>query len=362
MRTVKLISITVLLCMLLTCFCGCSQTDKIPNSNVYVQSEFAPLKRAVISQSEMIFPDLTDDACWERIAQIGLTEADRQMLIEYTSNPDTFKKDWVAEREMLKSTLLKYGVEVIEPRALTDKEIELGCVENGLTAGAGATNFFSRDPFFTVGEHIIEGQFYSPYRRLEVLPIREILDREASENGAYHVAVPMIDVSDGVLSDAGPFLEGGDVLVYNKTVFVGNSGNASNEAGIKWLSDYLKHFGYKVTEVKLDPEILHLDCALSLVKEGLMVVCEEALINGIPDELKDWDKITVNKKDAINLATNGLPVNEEVYITDTAFKDTVGAELEKRGITVEYIDFKISRSLYGAFRCSANPLLRCEDK
>ena len=32
--------------------------------------------------------------------------------------------------------------------------------------------------------------------------------------------------------EAGPFLEGGDVLVYHKQVFVGNSGYASNEAGV----------------------------------------------------------------------------------------------------------------------------------
>lgn len=360
MLTIKIISLILALFVFVSAFCGCSVQKETHNSKVYVQSEFAPLKRAVLSQSEMTFPDLTDDDCWARLDQIGLTDADRQMLVEYLSEPEAFKKEWEAEREGLKSVLLKYGVEVLEPRHLTDKEIEIGCVENGFTNGTGATNFFSRDPFFTVGEHIIEGQFRSPYRRLEVLPIRDILDKETSENGAYHVSVPMIDVSDGVMSEKGPYLEGGDVLVYNKTVFVGNSGNASNEAGIKWLSDYLKHFGYKVTEVKLAPEILHLDCALSLVKEGLMVVCEEAFINGLPKELKNWDKITVNKEDAINLATNGLPINEKVYITDIAFKNTVGAELEKRGITVEYLDFKISRSLYGAFRCSAQPLLRCE--
>ncbi len=37
---------------------------------------------------------------------------------------------------------------------------------------------------------------------------------------------------------------------------------------------------------------------------------------------------------------NGLPINENVYITDSAFKETVGKELEKRGTTVEYVDLK----------------------
>ena len=36
------------------------------------------------------------------------------------------------------------------------------------------------------------------------------------------------------------------------------------------------HFGYEVVPVRLHPHILHLDCALSLLREGLMIVCEEA--------------------------------------------------------------------------------------
>ncbi|MFE2999976.1 hypothetical protein ACFXG4_33870 [Nocardia sp. NPDC059246] len=37
-----------------------------------------------------------------------------------------------------------------------------------------------------------------------------------------------------------------------------------------------------------------------------------------------------------------------------------GKELEGRGITVEYIDFAVSRLFGGAFRCSTQPLLRAD--
>lgn len=50
-----------------------------------------------------------------------------------------------------------------------------------------------------------------------------------------------------------------------------------------------------------------------------MIVCEEALIDGIPEQLRDWDKINVYLEDAAKLATNGLPINEEVYMTDKEF-------------------------------------------
>lgn len=166
-------------------------------------------------------------------------------------------------------------------------------------------------------------------------------------------------MADGLDSEVGPFLEGGDVLVLDKTIFVGNSGLASNKNGVQWLRNLASNFDYTVVEVPLHPTILHLDCALSLVREGLMIVCEEALIDGIPKQLKDWDKIHVSLEDAAKLATNGLPINEEVYITDKEFT-WIGEQLAKRGITVEYVDFTISRSFGGSFRCSTQPLLRTD--
>ena len=79
---------------------------------------------------------------------------------------------------------------------------------------------------------------------------------------------------------------------------------------------------------------------------------------GLPGQLRSWDKIVVDKYAAMAFATNGLPIDEQTYVTDPAFKDTVGKELEQRGILVEYVDHQISRAGGGAFRCSTQPLLR----
>ncbi|WP_253278930.1 hypothetical protein [Psychrobacillus sp. FJAT-21963] len=45
-----------------------------------------------------------------------------------------------------------------------------------------------------------------------------------------------------------------------------------------------------------------------------MIVCEEALLDGISEQYKDWDRIYVTSEDSSRLATNGLPINENVYI------------------------------------------------
>ncbi len=217
----------------------------------------------------------------------------------------------------------------------------------------GLINFFVRDPFVTVGSHVIESNFRKEYRRFEALTSRDYYLGKCS-----YVGMPMPDITD---EEAGPFLEGGDVIVYHKQVFVGNSGYGSNKAGIDWLRDYLSPFGYEVIEVRLQGNILHLDCAMSLVREGLMIVCPEAFADGIPEPFADWDKITVSEEEAEKLAVNGLPVNRDVYITDIEFKDTVGKELEARGIKAEYLDFSTTRDMKGAFRCSTQPVLRIDD-
>lgn len=38
-------------------------------------------------------------------------------------------------------------------------------------------------------------------------------------------------------------------------------------------------------------------------------ISEDDLPYGLPEKLKDWDKITVSKEDAQDMATNGLPIN-----------------------------------------------------
>ncbi|MEU3020863.1 hypothetical protein ABZ635_26155 [Nocardiopsis sp. NPDC007018] len=176
---------------------------------------------------------------------------------------------------------------------------------------------------------------------------------------SVRVAVPAPEVpepGDATLG-TGPFLEGGDVLVLGRRVYVGTSGLATNAAGIAWLRKFLAPYGRVVEEVRLHPGMLHLDCALGLVREGLMIVCEEALLDGVPESLDAWDTIPVSFDQATALATNGLPLNPRTYVTDPEFED-VGERLGAFGVRVEYVDLRATRSLGGAFRCSTQPLAR----
>jgi N-dimethylarginine dimethylaminohydrolase len=204
---------------------------------------------------------------------------------------------------------------------------------------------------------MIEGNLRFMHRRKEILPIRSILTEQARGADCYYLATPQPDASTGEQSNAGPFIEGGDVLVLGKTIFVGYSGLASNKNGIEWLEQLLKKFGYQVVPVRLHPHILHLDCALSLLREGVMIVCEAAFLDGIPEQLKYWQKIRISLQEAAHLMANGLPLNEDVYITDRAFTGLI-EQIESYGIKVEALDYHISRIFGGSFRCTTQALVR----
>lgn len=321
------------------------------NKVVMVKSEFAPLRKVVLTQSEFIFPNkpMSKDEI-EILTEESIELYKNASGKDYKDAFPKEQKKWNEERENLKKVLEKYNVEVIRPRLLTDYEKESN-------KEYGCSNFFVRDPFFTIGDIIIEGSLRFFHRRNEILPVRNLIENISYESNSLYVSLPRPDISDGIESEKGPFLEGGDVLVLDKTVFVGKSGQASNDNGYKWLKNFLSHFGYNVIQVPLKKDVLHLDCALSIVRNGLIIVCEEALLEGIPKELQEWDKISVPYDDIAKLAINGLPINENVYILDPEFK-YIGEQLERRGIKTEYIDFSISRSLGGSFRCSTQPISR----
>ena len=321
--------------------------------SVYVESEFAPLRTVVLTQSQFALPKKAFDAP----PPTFLPQDKDTPRAEWRggdfgdANPEA-QRIWEGERENFRKILVKHGVEVLRPELLSQAEKEA-------TGDDGYSNFFVRDPFFTVGDNVIEGSLRFLHRRQEVLTSRKIIEQRVYPADCRYVAAPRPAAAapgDPTLG-AGPFIEGGDVVVLGKHVFVGSSGLASNEAGARWLRKLLAPQGYTVEFVPLKPNILHLDCALGLVKEGLITVCEEALINGVPERVKGWDRIRVTMDEAMRLATNGLPISPTVYVTDPKFRH-IGDQMGRYGVEVEYVDYRISRSFGGSFRCSTQPLLR----
>jgi glycine amidinotransferase len=329
-----------------------------PSRRIFVESEFAPLHTVVLARCEMKLPEAEPGGGPQLNDEMAILPKEQQEIMLQLLGKDHAlamperQQRWEAEREAFKRVLEKHGVEVLRPRLLTKWEKEAG-------GRHGYSNSFVRDPWFTVGNLVVEGSLRFPHRRKEVLSSREIFTSEVYPAACTYAAVPQPEIMPLEVDNGGPgpFVEGGDVLVYGHHVFVGNSGRASTALGVEWLRKLLAPRGYTVEMVRLKPNILHLDCAMGLVREGLFVVCEDGFLDGIPPVLKDWTRIPVTMEEAMSLGANGLPISEKVYVTDPAFR-RIGDEVKKHGVEVEYVKFDISRSFGGAFRCSTQALWR----
>lgn len=124
--------------------------------NVYVESEFAPLRRVVLTQSQFAFPKNMKDSNF--LVEENLKDFRENEGKDFADAFPNEQLKWEKERENPKKVLEKYNIEICRPRLLTDYEKEVG-------GNDGYSNFFARDPFFTIGNIIIEGSLRFPHRR-----------------------------------------------------------------------------------------------------------------------------------------------------------------------------------------------------
>lgn len=248
--------------------------------------------------------------------------------------------------DALAELITREGVIVHRPERLEGDE------RTFLAPNGEGAQLFARDGMIVIGDHVVDSSIRLKCRQRERYGLRRIIQQMVSTHGARWSSVPL--GSPGCVD--GPFLEGGDTLLNGHEVYVGMSGCASDMAGIDWLQALLGE-RYRVIPVALRSNVLHLDCALGLVKPGLLVWCPERLIDGLPNSLRSWDAITVSKDEARKLATNGLILEEGRMIVDTDNERVIG-ELRKRKVEVVPLPFDGPIRVGGGLRSAHHPLLR----
>ncbi|MGV8120515.1 MAG: amidinotransferase [Candidatus Xenobiia bacterium LiM19] len=224
--------------------------------------------------------------------------------------------------------------------------------------------YFPRDPMLVIGNTFIDTAMFHPMRRKERFPVRRAIGNRLRNGGARITSIPEPfphpEERDGGYGP-GPFLEGGDVFVLGRTIYVGNSGNASNTAGIQSLRDILGP-EYSVNEVRFSRKFLHLDCILSTPRPGLAIVCREGFLDGLPAFLEGWKLIEVSAEDAEKkLAANGLVIDEKTILVAEELPELADA-LSRAGQNVITTPFDGIFAWGGAFRCWHHPLVRESDR
>jgi dimethylargininase len=137
-------------------------------------------------------------------------------------------------------------------------------------------------------------------------------------------------------------LDGGDVLVLGKNIYVGLS-TRSNQEAVNQLNELLCDLGYTVTGVELH-DCLHLKSALTRVDEKTLLINKNWVD---AHHFESFNLIEVDPSEPF--AANCLPVGQSI-IFPTAFPKT-RVKLEEAGYNVLTIDISELAKAEGAVTC-----------
>ena len=259
----------------------------------------------------------------------------------------------VEQIENVAATYEKYGVTVHRPRRYSEEEkVHLGALQEGWS------QLYPADPVFVIGKHYMEVSIRRAYRRKEVFPLRDIvMPMIDADDEAHFVAMPPSAPWSPSGEGPGPFLEGGDILIHGKDLFVGMGELCSDQAGIDWLTRYMEQWGYKVHPMQIKGPILHALGVMCLLKEGLLMAHLPTLENGLPDPLKDWDVIEITEDEMNGHATVGVSLDDKNHMINPKFGRIMDA-LDKHGVTPIPTPCDAIGFWGGAVRCITLPLVR----
>lgn len=360
------------LILFLTIICCCVSFDLLAaeasEPAVFVDYEYGDLKEVIVGLPYGMSPSLSAPWFEDAMKVLPVDEAEYArktagMLWTDMIDPKTGKSETEKlenENIDLIKVLRTLGVKVFRPKEITVDFIKKNYGSEVLLNGFSQD--FPRDNLAVIGNNVIELNLRTPLRKVDISGFKELLIDKCTKDNVRWFSMPHTELLAQPDPDT-PLLEGGDVIVLGKTIFVGNTQNpsvGSNEAGYKWLKNILGG-DYNVVRVPLKATVLHLDCVLSVPRQGLAIVCEEAFVEGLPELIKSWDLIKVNMEDVQRLAVNGIPVDAKNYIMSfNQHNDnrTLQSELEKRGIKVHRVFFGTHNGQGGSLRCATQPLIR----
>lgn len=137
-------------------------------------------------------------------------------------------------------------------------------------------------------------------------------------------------------------LDGGDVLVVGKDIYVGHS-SRSNEHAVDQMKRRLARYGYRVQSVRVNG-CLHLKSAVTAVSANTLLVNPNSVDSSRFDQ---YEIVEVHPDEACG--ANGLWIGETV-IYSLAFPRTA-ERLAERGIRVELVDLSELAKAEGAVSC-----------
>ena len=253
-------------------------------------------------------------------------------------------QDMILEMEGVAAVLEKYGVTVYRPSK----------IEN-------YNQIFSRDIAFVIDNIFIKAN---------------ILSNRAREIQALQYVIDQIHPQKVVTFPQEVHIEGGDVMPWNKYIFIGTySGEdypdfitaRTNMNAVKAIQELfpekiVKSFELRKSNDNAKENALHLDCCFQpigknmaiLHKNGFLIEEEfEWLVNYFGKE----NVFEISKDEMYQMNSNVFSISEDVVISEQNFT-RLNLWLEAKGFTVEKVPYQEIAKQEGLLRCSTLPLVR----
>lgn len=252
--------------------------------------------------------------------------------------------------DTLERVLRENGVKVHRTRPIPeDFDEERGYLKD---VQQGNYTIGGADFFRVIGSQVILlNSFHLPFRRSNIWTVRRMVEPLLENRGARYVSTP--PPSPHYTRDD-LYLENGDIMCDGHNVYVGMSGNATSPGGVAWLKQFLGD-DYRVHVVHLKPDLFHLDWVLSLNRPGLLTYCPDALVDGLPDPLKKWDKIEIRPDEVAG--ANNLSIDENTIVV-AEHHTRIAEAYEERGMRVITIPAKDTIDYGSGPRCLTGILRR----
>ena len=344
MKSMAIVAMTVVALLSLGVCGGYAQEN---NTTIGVYNEWGKLKEVFLGiEDDTIEPDYVPSLVW-------IPDDGKEALKKYAGKSShEFFPDVMAAVKVqidgLASVLEKEGVIVhrLKPMQYPEEKDFLTGIQKGNMLFGGA------DFFRVISDNVLLlNSFRLPFRRKQVWVVRPALEPVLKGRNVRYCATP--PPSPHYLKDD-LYLENGDIAMDGFNIYVGMSGNASSEAGVEWLQQFLGP-KYKVWTIRLKPDRFHLDWVLGLNRPGLLTYCPEAIIGELPEPLRSWDKIKVNPDEVAG--ANNLCIDENTIVVPKQY-ERIAAEYRKRGMKVITLPFDATINYGSGPRCLTGVLRR----
>jgi N-dimethylarginine dimethylaminohydrolase len=232
-----------------------------------------------------------------------------------------------------------------------------------VTADEPADQIWCRDPFIAIGDTMVVSS-----DELRALPseITNGANMLVYKYGLGGSTIPheLCNNANIKVVTPSPFLilEGGDIILHNDTIFVGNEGRGSQRA-----TEFIEqHFSDKWNVVPLNLginknswTIHHLDCTFMPLSSDEAIIYPSGLKKQSLDTLGQHFKsfIEINGDEQYELGANVLSIGNKKVVVQSRHTRII-QELEKRGYTVLPFNANKMTKGNGAIHCATCPIER----